>query len=326
MAVWVVGAGGLLGSSVTGALAARGTPLFLPPGSRLPWGSAPALSAAFRAQLSVLLRPAPGRAQEAWAVLWCAGAAVVASGESAVSADRTSFELFLAALESALAESPSSTRSGCLLLASSAGGAWGGHQGLPITEATPSCPISEYGRAHLAREDTLARFVRQHPGLRAAVVRLSNLYGPGQRLDKPQGLVSHMARSLVHRRPVHIYVPLDTVRDYLYAADAGVGMADVLDQLRRQEAGTEPVLKLLASEQETSVGELISIFRRVTRRQVAVTAGMSAIGRLQPLRLRFRSHFWPGVGRRPPTPLPEGIVQVYRYHLEQFTKGALPPP
>jgi UDP-glucose 4-epimerase len=157
-------------------------------------------------------------------------------------------------------------------------------------------------------------------------VRLSNLYGLAQRLDKPQGLVSHIARSLIHRRPVHIYVPLDTVRDYLYAPDAGARVGAVLEHVAAAPPAAAPPVKIVASEEETSVGGLLAIFRRVTRRQVAVTAGLSPVGRRQPLSLRFRSEVWTGVGRAFRTPLPEGVVEVYRYQLAQFTRGALPAP
>jgi UDP-glucose 4-epimerase len=194
-----------------------------------------------------------------------------------------------------------------------------------ITEATSPCPIAEYGWGHLRREGLLTEFARREPTLRTAVVRFSNLYGPGQRLDKPQGLVSQVSRAIIQRRPVHVYVPLDTVRDYLFAADAGVGLVQVLDRLTQTPAsGGPPLVKLLASEEEVSVGGLLALFRQLTRRRVAVVAGISAVGRLQPPRMRFRSEVWVGAGRAQRTPLREGVFQVYRHQLDLFTQGRLP--
>jgi UDP-glucose 4-epimerase len=326
MLVWVVGAGGLLGSSVRRSIEAGKTnALFSPRDPHLPWTSPPDLARALRDPLASLLSASAAADHGGWAIIWCAGGAVVASRDSEVSADRASWELFLSTLEAALGRAPAAARTGHLLLASSAGGAWAGHSGATISESTPVSPISEYGRGHLAREEALAQLGRRHPELRTAIVRLSNLYGTGQRLDKPQGLVSHIARSLIHRRPIHIYVPLDTVRDYLYASDAGQAMVEGLSCLARAAPGAGPVLKLLASEEETSVGGLIAIFRRVTRRQVAVTAGVRSVGRLQALRLRFRSAVWPELSRGR-TPLPEGVVAVYRHQLQKFTSGELPVP
>jgi UDP-glucose 4-epimerase len=327
MLVWVVGAGGLLGSSVRDALAARSSwATIFADDERIPWRGSD-LALALRSRAARFLAHSVAREATGWAVLWCAGETVVASGAAEVAADREALELFLSGLDASLDANPRAAGSpGHVLLASSAGGIWAGHDGPPITESTPVCPLSDYGLGHLARENALAAFAARRPTVRTATVRLSNLYGPAQRLDKPQGLVSQIARALVHRRPVRIYVPLDTVRDYLFAADAGRGMADVLERLARSpEPGLLPLVKILASEEETSVGGLLAIFRRVTRRRVAVVAGLSAVGRLQPLRLRFRSEVWTSAGRSLRTPLPEGVARIHRHLLGQFTRGALPP-
>ena len=326
MLAWTVGAGGLLGSSVRAALEARDGIAEFDAQTKLPWGSDGDLADALATLGPRFLREAT--AQGGWAVVWCAGATVVASPAGAVDRDVQAFTLFLGALGAALAANPAAASlPGHLVLASSAGGVWGGHTGAPIAEATPVLALSDYGRGHLRREAALAAFVTGHPAVRAAVVRLSNLYGPGQRLDKPQGLVSHIARSLIHRRPVHIYVSLDTVRDYLLADDAGHGVVDVLGLLRRMpDPPPEPVVKILASETETSVGALLAVFRRVTRQRVAVTAGLSPLGRLQPASLRFRSGVWTEAGARGRTPLAEGVAQVYRRYLARFASGGLPPP
>jgi UDP-glucose 4-epimerase len=325
----VVGATGLLGSGVGHALAARpGAGERFVDDARLPWSDDSGLGVALRDQATRFLARRVAGQSHGWAVLWCAGATVVASDDRAVAADQGAFDQFLGGLASALEANPEAARlPGRILLASSAGGVWAGHLGAPITEPTPVRPVSAYARGHLAREAALAAFAATRPGVRTAVVRLSNLYGTAQKLDKPQGLVSQIARSAIHQRPVRIYVPLDTVRDYLFAADAGHGMVDVLEHLGRSpEPGPIPLVKILASEEETSVGGLLATFRRVTRRRVAVVAGLSPLGRMQPLRLRFRSEVWTSAGRSHRTPLPEGVALVHRHLLEQFTRGALPPP
>jgi UDP-glucose 4-epimerase len=251
---------------------------------------------------------------------------VVASPQAESDADLDAFESFATALERALAEVPGAREeNGHVILASSAGGVWAGHRGGDITESTPPSPISAYGRLHLAREEALAARAAR-TSLRCAIVRLSNLYGPGQRLDKPQGLVSQIARAVIHRRPVHVYVPFDTIRDYLFAADAGAGVLDVLELLRQTpEPEPQPLVKILASEEEVSVGGILALFRRITRRPVPVVAGVSAWGLLQPSKLRFRSQIWSGAGRRRRTPLVEGVAFVYRHQLARFARGALVP-
>lgn len=327
MLVWVLGAGGLLGRGIRHALQTRkDVALFDPPEPRLPWKSSPALREALPHRVRMFFG-AVEASQDSWAIAWCAGGSVVASPPADVSADVTVWDLFLGALEVSLAEVSERARSaGRMLLASSAGGVWAGHVGSAITESTPPHPISLYGRGHLDRERALAVFAARWPCVRTVVVRFSNLYGVAQRLDKPQGLVSHIARSLIHRRPIHIFVPLDTVRDYVLADDAGEGVADVLDELGRCGVGEPPRLKVLASEDEVSIGGLLALFRRVARRPVVVTSGLDPSAHLQPLHLRFRSTVWSSAGRARRTPLHEGVAQVYRHQLAQFTLGRLPPP
>lgn len=321
-----MGARGLLGSSVRRALGGRGHVSAFEPEQSMPWSRPEALRAAMVASATRFLESAVS--EPAWAVAWCAGSAVVASEAGEVAADVSAWAVFLDVLRDALdANREAAGRPGALLLASSAGGVWGGHRGPAIGEPTPVAPISDYGRGHLARERALERFASERPGVRTAVVRLSNLYGPDQRLDKPQGLISHVARSVIHRRPVHVYVSLDTVRDYLFAPDAGQGMAEVIDRLLESPRPTaRPVVKILASEEEISIGGLLALVRRVARRPVAVTAGLRRVGRLQPLHLRFRSIVWPELGRGTRTPLPHGVALVFRRQLAQYASGALPPP
>lgn len=318
---WIVGAGGLLGSHVLRATGSDpGLRSFAPPGGRLPWGDAEGLDEAFAAGTTAFLRAARERAEGDWAILWCAGGGVVASPPQDFDADRRAWAGFLTALGAALDAGP--RLEGRLLVASSAGGVWGGSTERPITESTPPRPLSGYGEMHLARERALAAFVAHRPDVRAVVVRLSNLYGPGQRLDKPQGLISHVSRSVLLRRPVHLYVPLDTLRDYLFAEDAGRALLAALGAA----TGGVPALRLVASEEPTSIAELLAVFHRVTHRRVAVVSGVHSAAPLQPRHLTFRSTAGGrrGGGRR--TPLLEGITRVHGHHLALLGEGRLPPP
>ena len=56
--------------------------------------------------------------------------------------------------------------------------------------------------------------------MRAVLGRLANVYGPGQTLGKPQGLLSQLCLADATGRPLPVFVSMDTIRDYLYAGDA----------------------------------------------------------------------------------------------------------
>ncbi len=166
---------------------------------------------------------------------------------------------------------------------------YAGASGPPFTEHTEPAPISAYGRAKLRSEEIATAFaVRTSTAL--LVGRLANLYGPGQDLDKPQGLISQLCQAQLTRQPLNVYVPLDTMRDYLFVDDAAAmtvaGLGAVTDSGRR-------ALKVLASERSTTVGAVLGDLHRVTRRRPPVVLGVSPRSRYQVRDIRLRSVAWP---------------------------------
>jgi UDP-glucose 4-epimerase len=233
--------------------------------------------------------------------------------------------LHLLGAESRLMSAP-----GYVVLASSAGGVYGGSVECPITEETLPQPISDYGRAKLEQERMLLSWASSlSTSVGTLVARFANLYGSGQRLDKPQGLISHLSRCLIFNAPVHVYVSLDTIRDYLFAEDAGRLLVAGLRRLSREARGDSlHVTKIYASEREISIAGLLGTFRRISRRRLRVISGLHTGSSLQPRRLQFRSRVWRvrdgEVGRL--VELVDGLSQVYRDQLALFRRGLLPPP
>jgi UDP-glucose 4-epimerase len=307
---WVVGRGGLLGSHVEAVLERReGWEVFRC--APFPWGNPTEL----RHAMDGAAAEYEGRAGGKGALCWCAGSSVVGASAAALAAETEAFEYFLSRLHGSTV--------GRFFLASSAGGIWGGSADQPITEDSPPRPISLYGVAQLDKEAALARWAERSPSTSTLVGRLSNLYGPGQDLAKPQGLVSHLTRSLLRGQPAHVFVPLDTIRDYLYVGDAADGVVRAMERLGDAPA-PQHVLKIFASEQPTTVGELIGAFRRTAKRPLKVVTGLHAAARQQPLRLQFRSTVWRDSAPAARTGLVEGIDRVFRHELALYQAGSPP--
>ncbi len=328
---WVVGSGGLLGSHVRRAVDARpGFSVWGPAPGTLPWRDPQALRTRFRDLTRELLRATLDQGHEGWSVLWCAGAGVVGTPVAELDEEARNWEGFLACLAGAIAASPAGrTPPGQVFLASSAGGVYGQSGPGPATEDTTCRPISHYGRTKLRQEAALVEWARHQPLVSTLIARVSNLYGPGQKLEKSQGLISHMSRCLIHRRPVHIYVPLDTKRDYLFAEDAALAIVRWVERLGREARGAGEavrILKMCAAEQETSVAALIGVFRRVARQQVRVVAGLHSRRSEQPARLWLRSRCWTDEPRTARTGLLQGIAKLHRHHLALYQAGQLPAP
>ena len=294
---WVVGSGGLVGRHVVAELAAVGHEVLT---TAVPWSDE---AASVRALTDEARRFAQARTGRPWALAWCAGAGVVATGEEALAAEVRVFERVTEALTASIV----SGEDGVVFLASSAGGLYAGSTPAPFDERTAPRPLVAYGRAKLAMEDAVQRLA-DATGVRAVLGRLANVYGPGQTLGKPQGLLSQLCLADATGRPLPVFVSMDTIRDYLYAGDAARMAVRSIHLARVEPAGTV-VTKVLASGRPVTVGYLVAEARRVFHRPLrTIPVGGSGTG--QVLDLRLESRVWPEVDALAATPLAAGLAST----------------
>lgn len=296
--ILLIGAGGLVGRHVHAAARATGVAVST---VVVPWDDPEASLAALTGALAAYLDPPGGPSECQWGIVWAAGAGVVATPAAELEAERDVFAGFMAEVEARCA----GRDGGAFVLVSSAGGVYAGSAGAPFTEDTPPRPLVAYGRVKLAMEESASAACRR-TRMPLLIARPANVYGPGQRLLKPQGLISQIARAHLTGAPLPVTVAQDTVRDYVYAADAA---ALLLAGLRRlhAERPVAPVVKIAATGLGVSVGHLIGEARRVLRRPLR-TVGVAGRGRGQVLDLRFRSTVWPELDACLRTPLPAGLA------------------
>lgn len=235
--------------------------------------------------------------------MWCAGAGTV--GTSAPILER---ELdVLAAVLDELGCSPR-IKNGALFYSSSAGGVYAGVGAPPYDESSPVRPLSAYGKAKLDAETLVATW-SERTGAPTLIGRIANLYGPGQNIDKAQGLISQICRCHLLGTPLPVYVSLDTLRDYLYAPDCAGLIVDAMARLR-ERAGTDPALvtKILASQRAITVGAVIGEMRRLFKSPPRIVVAASAASSFQVRDLSLRSRIWPDLDRRTLTPFPVGVA------------------
>lgn len=317
---WVVGGGGLLGGAVRSALPQAAWSPAVP----VRWGSAAESVPGLVAAAAECARAARGRG---WQVAWCAGAGVTGTTTDELDVELSVLERTLAALADL-----SGTGLTTLFLASSAGGVYAGAHGQgsgpPFDERTPPRPLAPYGRAKLKAE-ALVRDWSASTAVPAVIGRIGNLYGPGQNLAKPQGLISQLCRSHLTGQPLSVYVPLDTVRDYVYSADCGAVVRDVMARSRRQARvdGAPGVhVKVLASQRGVTVGAVIAELRRLFKRAPRIVLGASSAAAVQARDLRLRSVVWTDLDARQVTPLPVGMKVTAEHLLRQLQAARIQPP
>lgn len=321
---WVIGGGGLLGRHVGEALEGRGDASARFEAHPIPWADEDGASVALERETTRFLDRAAGTGGP-WRLLWCAGAGVVSTSPETMARETRLVRRFLAGITGRLAREPRLARLGSAFVASSAGAVYSASPAPPpFHEQSPTGCLASYGHEKLAQEELFACFARDC-SVDLLVGRFSNLYGPGQRLSKAQGLISHVGRAALRREPVSLYVPLDTIRDYLFAADAGRMAVDAVERLERgrgEGAGHRMVTKIFASEVETTVASVLGAWRQSLRRPLRVALASDPAGRLQPRILSFRSRVWPEVRGRP-TLLPLGVEAVRRDQLARLMAAGL---
>ena len=246
------------------------------------------------------------RQRAEWNIIWAAGVAVTSSPPARFDSERSQLRQFLACLAD---EMGATQIHGNVFFASSAGGVYAGASGPPFTEHTTAVPLAPYGNFKLEMEQELSGFA-EASGAAVVIGRVANLYGPGQRLDKMQGLISHLAVSRFSAKPVFIFVPLETVRDYIFVDDCAELILDALKRMSEEKTRLSSpacITKIIASGQAVSISSLLGYYRAITKSAPKVVLGTVSAAQYQAIDLRVRSVVWPELDRREHTPIEAGF-------------------
>ena len=306
---WVIGGGGLLGSALLRRL--RREAQIYQPDERFTWADAPRLLEQLSSAL--LAFAARVRDQGAWEIYWAAGIGTMGSSAAELANETLAWQELLGLIKTndVLGAFP-----GRIALASSAGAIYAGLQVDVIDETCTEAPTTPYAQAKLEQERLLRNLSTHGRPVATFTARISTLYGPGQASGKRQGLITHMARSIVRNRPIQIFVPFDTVRDYITADDAAAVIVDVL----RSRSGPGGVMGIVASERPTSIAEIVATFHRVARRPPLIATSASKLSALYLRRVQYRSSLT--LPRRTSlTGLPIGVAQVLAAERLAFARG-----
>ncbi len=138
-----------------------------------------------------------------------------------------------------------------IVFISSGGTVYGVPQENPIPETHPTNPICSYGIHKLAIEKYLHLY-RALKHLDSVVLRVSNIYGEFQSLDRPLGAVSHFTHRAIEGKPVEVWGDGTTSRDYIHVDDV---VRALLHAISYQ--GLQPLFNI-GSGRSVSLNELVS--------------------------------------------------------------------
>lgn len=249
---------GLLGSAIMRAAAGTSLNQASVIAATIPWGDKTRAEAAIRRSVAEFLSSEASR----YDIYWCAGIATPRGDGALATAEAEYFEALMMAVGAAPSERQSSIR---MFLASSAGALYPSEAGVAATESTPVLIRDAYGAAK-ARIEQVAIDGASKMNAALLIGRVSSLFGPGQNLRKPQGLLTHVAWSVLTRQPVFIHVDRMSTRNYLHVADAAELVVDSMDRCSPSEIRVQNV----CSHRHHSIAEVIEIAEKTFARRANV--------------------------------------------------------
>lgn len=154
-----------------------------------------------------------------------------------------------------------SNRVAKMIFISSGGTVYGTPRYIPVDEDHPTDPLVSYGIIKLAIEKYLLMYQRLH-GIRSTILRVSNPYGPRQRVETAQGAATIFLHRALHGLPIDIWGDGSVVRDYIYISDVADAFAKALEY-----DGDVSVFNI-SSGVGVSLNELLSALEEVLEKKV----------------------------------------------------------
>ena len=157
-----------------------------------------------------------------------------------------------------------------LIYLSSGGTVYGNTSDGPVQESAEISPLSYYGAGKVAIETFLQTYNNNHHG-GVAILRPSNIYGPGQPYYQGFGVIRTMFKHIKEVTTMEIWGDGSTIRDYLYIDDlvnACISIADTKTSdynVFNVGSGIGYSLNTLIEQVETASGTTFSKVYRRTR-------------------------------------------------------------
>jgi UDP-glucose 4-epimerase len=148
-----------------------------------------------------------------------------------------------------------------IVLASSGGTVYDPSAHPPYREDTPALPSTAYGRAKRDLERDLLSWDR---ALIPLILRLANVYGPGQPATRGYGVLPHWLRALADGSRLRVFGSPRSRRDYVHVDD----VVDAMARLHFLDTADLPRILNVGSGRPTALVELLALVVEVAGRSV----------------------------------------------------------
>ncbi|MDP2637700.1 MAG: NAD-dependent epimerase/dehydratase family protein [Candidatus Levybacteria bacterium] len=188
------------------------------------------------------------------------------------------------------------------IIFSSSAAVYGETTNLPIKEDHKVMPKSSYGISKVGAENYILLYSK-NLGLNYAILRYSNVYGPGQRSDNEGGVVSIFCEKIKNLEQIEIYGDGNQTRDFVYVED--LVRANLSAMIYQNN-----LISNVSSGKETKIIELANIIQKVSGNNVPAILEPARPGEI--IRSCLNNIFIEKeMGWRPTTTLEQGIIKTY---------------
>lgn len=188
---------------------------------------------------------------------------------------------------------------------SSGGTVYGKESACPLSEETPTNPISSYGVQKITIEKLLYLYNYMY-GLDYRIIRLANPYGPYQRPNGILGAVTTFTYKALKGDEITVYGDGSVVRDFIYIEDAIRGILNIVDGENKHHTFN------LGCGYGTSISEVLNTVKKALdcEMNVIYKAGRSVDVPVNYLDIsRYEKYY----GRLKPISLEEGIRKTAEF-------------
>lgn len=185
---------------------------------------------------------------------------------------------------------------------SSGGTVYGKEVACPLSENTPTNPISSYGVQKLTIEKLMYLYNYMY-GLDYRIIRLANPYGPYQRPNGVLGAVTTFTYKALKGEEIQVYGDGSVIRDFIYIDDAIRGILNIV------KGESEHHIFNLGCGYGTSIKEVIETIEAVLKLRVNV---LYQKGRAVDVPVNYLdiSRYEKNYGKLNPISLAEGIKKT----------------
>lgn len=194
-----------------------------------------------------------------------------------------------------------------LIFVSSGGAVYGNPISDKIAENHQTNPISPYGISKLTIEKYLL-FYKYNFDFQITILRPSNIYGIGQDIKKPLGLISHLIYNVFNNKEINIWGDGNSKKDYLYLDD----LVDAILLVIREQHKNNFIYNISYGK-SYSINQIIGQIKEITDFDINVVYGKEKKFDVQNISIDsflFKNDYnW-----KPKFSLKEGINQIVKYY------------